>query len=214
MPRIVVINPNSDAAMTRMIDLRLNHLRRRDGPELICLTLEQGPLAIETADDVRQVIAPLCDLAAGLHAPDAIVIGCFSDPGLVELRARTDCLVLGFCEAAVATAIGLGGHYGIITNLDTDIPDERAYLAAGNLDGRLAGIEAIGVPVRALTTCPDVPQRMMAAVGRLREQGAASIILGCAGFSGYATELGQATGMRIIDPSIAATAMAIATTSL
>ena len=214
MPRIAVINPNSDAAMTRMIDRRLDHLRRLDGPELICLTLEQGPPAIETAEHARQVVAPLCDLVAALDAPDAIVIGCFSDPGLAELRAGAACPVLGFCEAAVATAIGLGGRYGILTNLDDDIPDQRAYLAAGRLDDRLAGIRAIGVPVSGLSTCPDVIQRMTAAVERLRTQGAASVILGCAGFSGYATELGRATGMRIIDPSIAAAAMAISATSL
>ena len=214
MTRIYIINPNSSTAMTLMIDRRLDDLRRPDGPELISLTLEQGPPAIETAEHARQVIAPLCDLAASLDAPDAIVIGCFSDPGLAELRASMACPVLGFCEAGVATAIGLGGRYGILTNLDDDIADERAYLAAGRLDDRLAGIEAIGVPVSGLPTCPDVLQRMTAAVERLRAQGAASVILGCAGFSGYATELGDATGMRIIDPTIAATGMAITATSL
>lgn len=214
MPRIVVVNPNSNAAMTAMIDRRLDVLRRPGGPELACVTLEEGPPAIETREHARQVIAPLRDFVAGLEAADAIVIGCFSDPGLAELRAATFLPVLGFCEAAVATAVGLGGRYGILTNLDDDIADERAYLAACGLDDRLAGIAAIGVTVGALMERSDVPARMIAAVERLKVQGAESVILGCAGFSGYAVELHRATGMRIVDPTIAATGMAITALSL
>src|SRR5690348_5764608 len=145
MPRIVVINPNSNTAMTGMIDRRLDILRRTDGPDLVCLTLEEGPPAIETDAHCRQVIAPLCEMVDGLGAADAIVIGCFSDPGLAAVRARVSCPVFGFCEAAVATAIALGGRYGILTNLEDDVADEMAYLRANQLEHRLAGIEAIGV---------------------------------------------------------------------
>jgi len=214
MPRIAIINPNSNAAMTRMIDRRLDDLRRPGAPELVCMTLEEGPPAIETAAHARQVVAPLRDLVSSLSSHDAIVVGCFSDPGLPELRANTARPVLGFCEAAVATAIALGGHFGILTNLDDDIADERVYLAALGLEERLAGIAAIGVPVSALTEKADVPLRMAAAVERLRALGASSVIMGCAGFSDHAAKLQRATGMRIIDPTIAAVAMAITALSL
>lgn len=210
MSRIVVINPNSDAAMTAMIDRRLDALRRQGAPEICCVTLEDGPPAIENDLHCRQVIAPLRKRVAGLGPVDAIVIGCFSDPGISELRALNSCPVLGFCEAGIGAAIALGGRYGILTNLEDDVPDEMTYLRARNLEHRLAGIEAVGVPVGALSRCPDILTRMAAATGRLEARGASSVVLGCAGFSAFADELGRATSMRIVDPVIAAVGIAIA----
>jgi Asp/Glu/hydantoin racemase len=212
MSRIIVINPNSSRAMTETIDRRLDRLRRTATPDIVCLTLEEGPPAIENEAHCRQVIAPLCRLVSSLGPVDAVVIACFSDPGISELRALVTCPVFGFCEAAVATAIGLGGRYGILTNLDEDIPDEMTYLRASELEHRLAGIEAIGVPVSGLAHCPDVLPRMMAAVARLEARGAGSVVLGCAGFSAFAGELDRGTGARIIDPTIAAVSLAIAAT--
>jgi Asp/Glu/hydantoin racemase len=208
MSRIIVVNPNSNAIMTAMIDRRLDVLRRRR-TAIECLTLEAGPPAIENAAHSRQVIAPLCARVAALGPIDAVVIACFSDPGLAELRALMPCPVLGFCESGVRAAIGQGGYYGILTNLDDDIPDEIAYLHAHHLADKLASIEAIGIPVRKFPEHPDPLTPMAAAVEKLRKSGASSVVLGCAGFSAFADQLGQATGMKIVDPTIAAVEMAI-----
>lgn len=211
--RILVINPNSNATMTEIMDRRLDALRWQGGPDLVCTTLENGPPAIETMEHCRQVVAPLCDLVRREPSADAFVIGCFSDPGLAELRGITSRPVFGFCEAGVASATAMGGPYGIITNLEDDVADELDYLRTRQLDGRLAGIEAAGVPVSRLATDPDAFEKTVAATRRLAGQGARSVVLGCAGFSAFAPRLQEVTGVAIVDPTIAATAMAIAATA-
>ena len=46
--RILVINPNSTAAVTRAIDDAMTPLRIPGGPEIACLTLEEGPPGVES----------------------------------------------------------------------------------------------------------------------------------------------------------------------
>ena len=46
--RVVVINPNSTKAVTKGIDAALDPLRFSDGPQLDCITIEEGPQGIAT----------------------------------------------------------------------------------------------------------------------------------------------------------------------
>src|SRR5204863_1334284 len=80
--RIRVVNPNSNEAVTRGIDAALAPLRFADGPEIVCSTLAEGPLGIETQADVDSVVMPLLRLIEADNASDAFVIACYSDPGL------------------------------------------------------------------------------------------------------------------------------------
>jgi Asp/Glu/hydantoin racemase len=57
---ILVINPNSSAAVTRAIDDAMAPLRIPGGPEIACLTLEEGPPGVESQTDADGVILPLC----------------------------------------------------------------------------------------------------------------------------------------------------------
>src|SRR5262249_41412241 len=53
--RIRVVNPNSNEAVTSGIDAALEPLRFADGPEIVCSTLSEGPLGIETQADAESV---------------------------------------------------------------------------------------------------------------------------------------------------------------
>jgi len=46
MPRIHVVNPNSNEAVTRGIDDAVAPLRFADGPEIVCSTLAEGPFGV------------------------------------------------------------------------------------------------------------------------------------------------------------------------
>ncbi|MCH9013297.1 MAG: Asp/Glu racemase, partial [Proteobacteria bacterium] len=59
---IIVINPNSTVAVTEDIDRALDPLRFADGPEIVSLTLAEGPPGIETQRHVESVVMPLCRL--------------------------------------------------------------------------------------------------------------------------------------------------------
>src|SRR5262249_18637718 len=58
-PRIRVVNPNSNEAVTRGLDEALAPLRFVNGPEIVCSTLSEGPFGVETQADVESVVLPL-----------------------------------------------------------------------------------------------------------------------------------------------------------
>ena len=93
--RILVINPNSTASVTSAIAEAMAALRMPGGPEIECLTLEEGPPGVESQTDADGVILPLCRVIRE-HDGDvaAFVIACFSDPGLFSAREATQKPVL------------------------------------------------------------------------------------------------------------------------
>ena len=96
--QILVINPNSNGAVTAAIDRAVEPLRFPGGPSVTCTTLAEGPHGIESQVDADSVVLPLCRLAEADNEADAFVIACFSDPGLQALREATGRPVLGIAE--------------------------------------------------------------------------------------------------------------------
>jgi allantoin racemase len=214
--RILVVNPNSTEAVTRGIDAALQPLRFRDGPELECATLKEGPPGIQTQRDVESVVLPLCNLIGREdNRADAFVIACFSDPGLHAARETTKKPVFGIMESGLTTALNLGAAVGVIAILEGSIArHQRAYRAMG-LGGRIAGERAVDIPVVELADEARTYGRM-SEVGRLLrdENGADVLVMGCAGMARYRERLQDALGIPVVDPSQAAAAQAIAAVSL
>ena len=92
--RILVINPNSSETVTGDIDRALDGFRGAGGPAIDCITLAEGPPGIETERHVNEVVAPLCH-AVRREQASAVVIACFSDPGLYAAREVTGSPVFG-----------------------------------------------------------------------------------------------------------------------
>jgi allantoin racemase len=114
MADILVINPNSNPAVTAGLDAALAMLRLGDGPSIRCATLAEGPFGIESQKDVEAVTLPLRRMVEADNAADAFVIACFSDPGLHVCREATRRPVFGISECGVLTALGRGDRFGII----------------------------------------------------------------------------------------------------
>ena len=209
--RIVVINPNSSEACTRAIDAALDSLRGPEAPEIVCLTLAEGPPGVESQCDADGVVVPLCRLA-GRHAPEAaaFVVACFSDPGVQALRERTPKPVLGIAEAGLLTALTLGERLGIVSILANSVVRHRRFLRALGIEGRVAGDIALGLGVGALEDATTAYARLRAVAERLRDAHEADVIvLGCAGMAGYRQRLEADLGLPVIDPTQAAVGMAI-----
>lgn len=214
-PTIYVINPNSTQSVTAGIDAAMAPLRMAGGPDIECLTLETGPPGIQTQFDVESVTLPLVQLARTLQdRASAIVIACFSDPGLHAVREALSqpvaIPVLGISECGVLTALTMGQRFGVIAILKTSIPRHlRTYGAMGLLD-RFAGELAIDMNVTELSQYARTLERMTETGRRLRdEKGADVIVMGCAGMATYQAALQDALGIAVVEPSQAAVAMAI-----
>ena len=208
---ILVINPNSTEEVTRGIDRALEPLRFDGGPAIECVTLKQGPPGIETQAQADAVIAPMCALIAEREdSASAFIIACYSDPGLHAARETTSKPVLGIAESAMVTALTLGERFGIISILEGSIPRHARAVRTAGLSSRFAGDVAIGVGVTELAGNDAVLDRLINAGRRLKEDfGAAVLILGCAGMAAYRKPCEHALGVPVIDPTQAATTLAI-----
>jgi allantoin racemase len=209
---ILVINPNSNPAVTAGLEAALATLRLADGPSIRCMTLAEGPFGIETQKDVEQVTLPLRRLVEQDNAADAFVIACFSDPGLHVCREATRRPVFGINECGVLTALSRGDRFGIIAIAAKSVGRHRRYLRQMGLDGRLAGERALEMSV-AETASGEGTFARMETVGRalIEQDGADVVVMGCAGMARHRRPLEAALGVPVIDPTQAAVAMAIGT---
>jgi allantoin racemase len=209
--RILVVNPNSTDAVTQGIDEAMAPLRFAGGPEIHCVTLAEGPPAVESQSDADGVILPLCRLIRETQAHTAaFVIACFSDPGLFSAREATAKPVLGIAECGILTALTLGHRFGVISILARSVPRHLRYIAAMGVGQRLAGDLPIGLGVTQLSDAGSTLGRMVDVGSRLRdERGADVLVMGCAGMARYRADLEEAVRIPVVEPTQAAVAMVI-----
>ena len=93
--RLLFINPNSTEAMTHSIA----ETARAATPEheVLGWTNHAGPPAIQGPADGEAAVVGVIGLLAKAKAQDVdcIVIACFDDTGLAEIRAAAHCPVIG-----------------------------------------------------------------------------------------------------------------------
>ncbi|WP_210179723.1 aspartate/glutamate racemase family protein [Bosea sp. PAMC 26642] len=210
--RILVINPNSNEVVTEGLRLALAPLAFSDGPEIICESLRDGPIGIETQEHVDSVAIPLRRRIEAADGVDAFVIACYSDPGLHVAREGTTSPVFGIAECGVLTALTRADRFGVIAIKSRSIPRHLRYLRQIGLMDRLAGERALEMSVAESAAGENTLDRMIAIGKELKEQdGAGVVIMGCAGMARHRAPLEQALGIPVIDPTQAAVAMAIGT---
>ena len=204
--RILVINPNSSLSCTAGIAAALAPFAPLARFEVV--RLADGPPAIVTWRDWFAVAEPLCRLVEREPAA-GYVIACVSDPGLEAVRTATDRPVLGMFRCAVAAALTRAERIGIIGFMDAGEARQRRALQAMGVEARLAGWQALNLPMETLTE-PEAPRARIRAVAKsLAAAGAGAIVLGCTGMAGHAAAAEDAAGLAVIEPCAAAGAMAL-----
>ena len=208
--RIVIVNPNSTAAVTEGISAAVNDLRRADGPAIDCVTLEEGPPAIETQDHIDGVVAPLLARLEA-EAADASVIACFSDPGLQAARAQMKEPIFGIAESAFHHALKRGRYFGILAILEASAVRHRRYVASLGLKEVFAESRPLDLGVLDLQDRDRTFARLVEVGSALRDRdGADVLVLGCAGMAGYPADLAGSLGIPVIEPCRAAAEAALA----
>ena len=207
---ILVVNPNSNPAVTAGMDEALAPYRLPGGPEIHCLTLADGPFGIESQADAQNAIPPLMRLVEDRRDAGAIIIACYSDPGLDVCRTLTRAPVFGIQEAGVLTAMARADRFGVIAVADGSIPRHRLTLRRMGVLGRLAGERAVNLSVDQ-TARPEAFDRLAQIGAALKSDGAEAIVLGCAGMARHQSALADALALPVIDPVRAAVAMAMGT---
>jgi allantoin racemase len=208
---VYVINPNSSQTITAAIDKAVAPLRSVDGPDIVCLSLAEGPPGIQSQRDVDSVVIPMLRKASELeHSAGAFVIACFSDPGLHALREQSHRRVFGIAECGVLTALTLGQRFGVIAILPTSIPRHLRYFGAMGVMDRFAADLPIGLGVAELADEDRALNRMVEVGLTLKDShGADALVMGCAGMARYRVALEEALGIPVVEPTQAAVVMAV-----
>lgn len=209
---ILVINPNSNQAVTDGLDAALACFRFPSGPAIECLTLVEGPFGIETQLHTEAVVLPLVHLVESRPEASAFVIACYSDPGLDACRSVARAPVFGIQESGLLAAMARGDLFGVIAISDRSVARHRRTMRRMGVLSRLAGERALGISVDDTARGAGTFGRLVEVGTLLKGDGADVLVLGCAGMSRHRAPLEAALGLPVIDPTQAAVAMALGAT--
>ena len=211
-PQILVINPNSNEAVTEGIAQELESFNFSDGPEIVCVSLTQGPFGIESQADIEFVKLPLRNMVSERKDIEAFVIACYSDPGLQVCREATDRPVFGIQECAVLAAMAQGDRFGVIALQELSIRRHLIYLRQMGVMGRFAKERAVNLSVEECASGAKTFDKLCTVAQQLRDEDKAdTVILGCAGMASHRSSLESRIGIPVIDPVEAAVSMAMHT---
>lgn len=215
--KIMVINPNTSVSMTDHIREALVPIKRSD-TDLSVVCPDKGPETIESAYDEAYAVPPTLDLVkkANREGYDAVILACFSDPGLEAAKEISTIPVVGIEEASLHMAAMLGARFTVITPRKERIASKREHVHIRGLSHFLASVKSLDLSVADTDTNPEKTKSRIfdVATRAVAEDGAEVIILGCGGMAGYAVEIEKKLNIKVIDPSAVALKIAEAMADL
>ncbi|MEM6487153.1 MAG: aspartate/glutamate racemase family protein [Pseudomonadota bacterium] len=201
--RLLIINPNSTAAMTDSI-ARAARAVAGPGVTVVAMNPVDTPPAIQGPEDGAAALPGLFALferATADQAYDAAVIACFDDTGVWDLKARAPLPVIGIGEAACHAAMLVAQRFSVVTTLPVSIPVIEENLARFGFLPRCARVRAADVPVLEFETDkPAAEAALIAETARaVAEDRCQAIVLGCAGMADLAASMTARFGLPVID---------------
>ena len=194
------------------MERRRDVLQRNAGPgtEVAVHSIAHGPGSIESAYDAALVVPELLQAAASAERAgfDAMIVGCFSDPGLDALRETVSMPVVGPGASSLHLAAQLGTRFSIISPLESGGGQVLARLRALGLVDKFASRRGISMSVLDLAQQRNSTLERIAETGRRMtdEDGADVLVLGCMSmaFLEITDDLQDRIGLPVVNPVIAA----------
>ena len=138
MPRALVVNPNTSAAMTAGIRATAEQVFQ---PPWSCVVAHApaGPESLESWRDYH--LSGVCVLPLLRDHPDVdgILLACFGDPGLYLLKEIAAVPVVGIAEASMSLALLLGAKFGILAGMRRAVELMDSMVRTCGLESRYAG---------------------------------------------------------------------------
>ncbi|WP_173089079.1 aspartate/glutamate racemase family protein [Devosia sp. 1635] len=172
---------------------RLQYLRDQASPgvELDNMADFSGkasrPISIESRGEEIELAGWVIERAieAERRGFDAVITGCFGDPGVEAARERVRIPVIAPGETALLTARMLAHHFSIISPLPQTVPIAREQAHKVGVDKFVASIRPFGVPVERIRDRDPATIDKLVTLGRkcVEEDGAELIVFACASMS-------------------------------
>ena len=208
MRRLLLINPNTSASVSALLH---SHGQAAAGPNVQLHTLTAGFGAPYIACEASYAVAghATLDLWARAIAPaqpgfDAVLIGCFGDPGLQALRQVSQTPVTGLAEASFVAAASLG-RFAIVTGGERWKPMLQRLADSLGFGAALAGILTVQATGAELAADPVAAQALLSGACRdaMQRWEVQAVILGGAGLAGIAAKIQPAVPVPVIDSLLA-----------
>ena len=204
MRQLLVINPNTSASVTTLLQ---QHVQLAAGSHVCVRSVtarfgapyisDEASYAIAAHATLDAWAAALTDAAA---APDAVLIGCFGDPGLMALRESSPVPITGLAEAAFIEA-ARHGRFAIVTGGERWAPIlQRLAQSLGHAQA-LAGIHTVAPTGAQLAADPAAARKLLAQACQdaVRQLSVQTVILGGAGLAGMAAGIQPFVNVPIVD---------------
>mgnify|MGYP001772737742 CR=1 FL=1 len=200
--RILVINPVGHSRWDES-DARIYRSYASPDTEIIVRSLPRGPETVETLEAYLEAEREVIKLGLELYKDfDAIIVNCFLDPGVRELRKRIgrQTIVVGPAEASLSIA----RFYGKPAVITVGAVKESVDLVRERIKSLGFDVEVRGIPVSVMDIEKDKDKTLKYLAEeslKARFAGADLIVLGCTGLAGMADELSKRIDMPVIDPA-------------
>lgn len=180
------------------------------GTEVVVWDAPSGPASIESSVEEHLAIPGVLNgvRRAEREGFDALIVGCFGDPGVEAARELASIPIIGPCEASLAASISLGHQTSIITVLHNVIYSLKRVARVARLENRLASVRAVEVSVldlakerpRVIETFVDEGKKA------IEEDGADVLVPGCMSmaFLGIAEDVQKELGIPVLNPAAVA----------
>lgn len=213
--RILIINPNTSASVSELLrthgqaaagaDALVEVVTARFGAPYISCEASYAVAGHATLDAWAHAL--MRDAASPDRLFDAVLIGCFGDPGLYALREASAAPVTGLAEAALAEAARLvgSGRFAIITGGQRWKPIlERLADSLGH-SAALGGIATVAPTGAQLAQDPVAARALLAlaCAQAVKDFNVQAVILGGAGLAGMAAEVQAQVSVPVIDSVLA-----------
>ena len=214
MRRLLVINPNTSASVSTLLQ---THVQAAAGLHVQVRTVTARFGAPYIADEASYAVAAHAALdawAAALteteNTPDAVLIGCFGDPGLLALRESSPVPITGLAEAAFIDA-ARHGRFAIVTGGTRWGPMLQRLAQALGHAPQLAGIHTVLPTGAQLAADPTAARALLAQAccDVARQMGVQAVVLGGAGLAGMAAKIQPQVPVPVIDSVTAGTHWAL-----
>jgi allantoin racemase len=177
------------------------------GTEIGVEDVPSGPASIECMYEEYLSIPSAVERALELEQDgwNAIVLGCYGDPGLDAFRELLSIPVIGPGEATALVAASLGHRFSIITVSDGMVAFTERQIRNAGVGDKLASVRAVNIPVLELHADRDKTVEATVELGRaaIEEDRADTLIVGCMsmGFLGIAEAVSERLGVPVLNPS-------------
>lgn len=219
MRQLLVINPNTSERVSALLQ---QHVQAAAGSHVAVRSVTARFGAPYISDEASYAVAAHAALdawAGALNAsegpPDAVLIGCFGDPGLMALRESSPVPVTGLAEAAFIEA-ARHGRFAVVTGGERWAPIlQRLAQSLGHVQA-LAGIHTVA-PTGAQLAADPVAARLLltqACLNAVRQLGVQTVILGGAGLAGMAAQIQPFINVPVIDSVVAGATWALRSSPL